>query len=162
MITRTEKETLVTDMTGALRSSKSLVFVGFNKLTNAETIALRRSLRGESVGYTVARKTLIRRALAPLAISGTIPEMPGEIAIAYGEDLLAPARAVYEFAKTHKDQVVITGGMFDGEYKDAVAMMAIATIPPLQTLRGMFVNLINSPIQRFAIVLDQIAEKKSA
>jgi ribosomal protein L10 len=43
---------------------------------------------------------------------------------------------------------------------DAAAMMSIATIPPLQTLRGMFVNLINSPIQRFAVVLDQIALAK--
>jgi hypothetical protein len=38
--------------------------------------------------------------------------------------------------------------------------MSIATIPPLQTLRAMFVNLINSPIQRMAVVLDQIAAVK--
>jgi ribosomal protein L10 len=40
--------------------------------------------------------------------------------------------------------------------------MSIATIPPLQTLRGMFVNLINSPIQRFAVVVNAIAEKQQA
>jgi hypothetical protein len=42
----------------------------------------------------------------------------------------------------------------------ASEMLGIATIPPLQTLRGMFVNIINSPIQRFAVVLDQIAASK--
>src|SRR3990167_7338986 len=34
------------------------------------------------------------------------------------------------------------------------------TIPSLQTLRGMFVNVINSPIQGLAIALDAIAKKK--
>ena len=41
-------------------------------------------------------------------------------------------------------------------------MISIATIPPLQVLRGMFLNVINSPIQRFAIALGQIAESKGA
>ena len=41
-------------------------------------------------------------------------------------------------------------------------MNAIATIPPVPVLRGMFVNVINSPIQGFVIALDQIREKKSA
>ena len=50
--------------------------------------------------------------------------------------------------------------MFEVKYMNASEMMSIATIPPLQTLRGMFVNLINSPIQRFAVVLDQIALTK--
>jgi ribosomal protein L10 len=43
---------------------------------------------------------------------------------------------------------------------NAEEMLGVATIPPLQTLRGMFVNLINSPIQRFAVALNQIATKK--
>ncbi len=87
--------------------------------------------------------------------------MPGQIAIAYSDDLLAPAREVFAFQKGHKDNISIVGGVFDGKFMDATAMMSIATIPPLQTLRGMFVNLINSPIQRFAVVLDQIALAKN-
>jgi len=39
-------------------------------------------------------------------------------------------------------------------------MNEIANIPSLDVLRGMFVNIINSPIQRTAIALGQIAEKK--
>ena len=40
-------------------------------------------------------------------------------------------------------------------------MVAIASIPPLQTLRGMFAQLLNSPRQRFAVVLSAVAETKS-
>jgi large subunit ribosomal protein L10 len=91
-----------------------------------------------------------------------LPEMPGQIAIAYSADLLTPAREVLAFQKGHKENISIIGGVFEGKYMDATEMMSIATIPPLQTLRAMFVNLINSPIQRFAVVVNAIAEKQSA
>jgi ribosomal protein L10 len=41
-------------------------------------------------------------------------------------------------------------------------MLEIATIPGMETLQGMFANVINSPLQRFAIVLDQVAQSKEA
>ena len=40
-------------------------------------------------------------------------------------------------------------------------MTEIASIPALPVLRGMFVNVINSPIQGLAVALNQIAEKKA-
>jgi len=66
------------------------------------------------------------------------------------------------FQKGHKENIEIVGGVFEGRYMNASEMMSIATIPPLQTLRAMFVNLINSPIQRFAVVVNAIAQKQNA
>ena len=43
----------------------------------------------------------------------------------------------------------------------ALEMIEIAKIPGLEVLRGKFVNIINSPIQRFAVALSEIAKKKS-
>ena len=139
-----------------------MVFVNFHKLPVKDTTPLRRSLREQGVGYKVAKKTLIKRALSTVKAEGEMPELGGEVAIAFGKDELAPAREVYNFVKTHKDSVQILGGVFEGKYLNKEAMLAIAMIPPLQTLRGMFVNLINSPIQRIAIALDQIAQTKQS
>lgn len=160
-ITLEKKKELVAGLEGALKNAKSVVFVKFDKLTVADNNALRRSLQTEEVGYTVAKKTLLKRALATFGITGEAPEMPGQIAVAYSTDLLASARGIFGFQKGHKENVAIVGGVFEGKYMNASEMMSIATIPPLQTLRGMFVNVINSPIQGFASVLDQIAQKKS-
>ena len=55
----------------------------------------------------------------------------------------------------------IMGGVFEGMFADAAQMTAIATIPPVPVLRGMFVNVINSPIQRFAIALGEVAKTKN-
>lgn len=159
-ITLDKKKELVVTLDKALKGANSVVFVKFDKLKVADVNNLRRTLQGESVGYQVAKKTLLKRALGTHGITGELPEIPGQVAIAYGADLLSPAREVLAFQKKHKDNIAIVGGVFEGRYMDAGEMMSIANIPPLQTLRGMFVNLINSPIQRFAVVLDQIAATK--
>jgi large subunit ribosomal protein L10 len=160
-ITLDKKKELVTSLEKALKGANSVVFVKFDKLKVADVNTLRRSLQKEEVGYQVSKKTLLKRALLVHKITGDLPEIPGQVAIAYGKDLLAPAREVFAFQKGHKENVSIVGGVFEGKYMNASEMMSIATIPPLQTLRAMFVNLINSPIQRFAVALDQIAQKKA-
>lgn len=160
-ITLDKKKELVASLEKALKGAKSVVFVKFDKLKVADVNTLRRSLQNEEVGYQVAKKTLLKRALLTHKITGDLPEIPGQVAIAYGTDLLAPAREVFTFQKGHKENVSIVGGVFEGKYMSATEMMSIATIPPIETLRGMFVNLINSPIQRLVIGLDQIAKSKA-
>lgn len=159
-ITKEKKQTILADFSQIVAGAESLVFVQFDKLTVAETIKFRRALRAAGVGYKVGKKTLLKRILAERGYAGTLPELSGEIAVAYSTDAIAPAREVYEFQKKHKERVTLVGGVFEGSYKNKEEMMAIATIPSMQTLRGMFANIINSPIQRFVIALDQIAAKK--
>lgn len=160
-ITKEKKQTILADFSHIIAGAESLVFVQFDKLTVAETIQFRRALRAAGVGYKVGKKTLLKRMLAERGYTGALPELPGEIAVAYGTDAIAPAREVYEFQKKHKEQITLVGGVFEGGYKNKEEMMAIATIPSMHTLRGMFANIINSPIQRFVIALDQIAAKKA-
>jgi len=160
-ITLDKKKELVVSLEKALKGANSVVFVKFDKLQVADVNTLRRSLQAEKVGYQVAKKTLLKRALTTQGVTGELPEIGGQVAIAFGEDLLAPAREVFNFQKKHKDNISIVGGVFEGKYMNASEMMSLANIPPLQVLRGMFVNLINSPIQRFAVVVNAIAEKQA-
>ena len=96
------------------------------------------------------------------AFDGAMPELEGEIAVAYATDPILPAQQIKSFAAAHKDKIVIAGGVFQGVFKDASEMTEIASIPALPVLRGMFVNVINSPIQGLVLGLNAIAEKKSA
>jgi len=159
-ITLDKKKELVASLEKSLKGANSVVFVKFDKLKVADVNTLRRTLQAQKVGYQVAKKTLLKRALSTHGVSGDLPEIPGQVAIAYSTDLLAGAREVFAFQKGHKENISIVGGVFEGKYMNASEMMSIATIPPLQTLRGMFVNLINSPIQRFVVALDQIAQAR--
>ena len=160
-LTKEKKGEIIEDVKTILDDSQSVVFVNFHGLSVEHSTQLRRNLREKGVGYRVTKKTLIRRALDSSGTEGDIPTLEGELAIAYGEDLTIPANEVYSFQKQHKESLSIIGGIFEGRYMDQAEMMEIATIPPVPVLRGMFVNLINSPIQRIVIALDKIAEKKA-
>jgi large subunit ribosomal protein L10 len=142
--------------------SGSMVFVNFHGLKVSDTMQVRRKLKGEKVGFFVAKKTLIRKALTEKNFAGSMPEFAGELGIAYGSDLIAPAREIHEFQKKHKGSISILGGIFEGKYMSKEEMTAIALIPSAKTLQAMFVNVINSPIQGFVMALDQIAQKKTA
>jgi large subunit ribosomal protein L10 len=159
-IKKAQKIEIVKELGEAIKKANSAVFVKFHKLNVADTTQLRRGLRGKGISYTVAKKTLVKRALADAHIEGDMPELPGEFAFAYGDDLLAPAREVYGFQRDHKDNLEIVGGIFGRKFKGKEEMIAIASIPPVEVLYGQFVNLINSPIQRFVVALGQIAKSK--
>ena len=160
-ITKAKKQDIIGKIEEALKDAVSIVFVRFNKLSVADTSAMRKSLKGEGVGYYVAKKTLLKRVLSDKGYAGTLPDLPGEVAIAWSEtDATSPARGVYEHTKKHEG-LSILGGVFEAKYLDQEGMKAIATIPPLPVLRGMFVNVINSPIQGMVIALDAIAKKRA-
>lgn len=156
-----KKVEVVSTFTDIFKNSNSAVFVKFGNFPVQLTNEFRRRLQGDGIGYRVAKKTLIKRALSTKEIAGQIPDMPGQIGVVYSQDLLSPAREVFNFGKEHKGMLEIVGGIFDGKYQNASEMLAIATIPDAPVLRGMFVNIINSPIQRMVIALNQIALKKN-
>ncbi|PID83476.1 50S ribosomal protein L10 [Candidatus Campbellbacteria bacterium] len=161
-ITRQKKEEIFAKTKDIFDNSEALVFVHFDKVSGEEIRDMRAELEKEGVSYSVIKKTLIKKAADESKVKGSLPELEGEIAVAYStEDMTAPARKVKEFSKTLKDRISIVGGFFEGEFKNQAEMTEIANIPSLDVLRGMFVNVINSPIQRCAIALGQIAEKKS-
>ena len=161
-VTKAKKQDIVAKLADALKGATAAVFVRFNKLTVADASNVRKQLKKEGVEYYVAKKTLLRRALDARGLTGEIPELPGEIALAWtsGEDTTAPAREVHAHAKKLKGALALVGGIFENAFVDAEAMMAIATIPPMLVLRGMFVNVLNSPIQGLVVALDKIREQK--
>ena len=161
-ITKGKKEEVCKKIESIVKDFSTVVFVNFHGLNVTDTTQLKNSLREEDSFYTVTKKTLAKRILQDSPVKGEIPELEGELALAYSSDQIAPARGVYEFQKKHKDNISILGGIFEGMYVDKDKMSSIAQIPSMLTLRAQFVNLINSPIQGLVIALNGIADKKEA
>jgi len=160
-ITRDKKKEVlekVKDITG----KDSVVFVNFHGLSGDETVKMRSKLRSSDVSYYVAKKTLVKKAFAESKIDGELPQLEGELALVYADDLTAPAREIFTFQKEYEGGVSILGGVFENKYLSKAEMEEIALIPGHDVLKGMFVNVINSPIQGFVLSLKAIAEKQEA
>ncbi len=159
-ISKAKKGQIVDKLSTAIKTAKSLVFVNFHGLTVGNVTEMRRALKGEGVSYSVTKKSLTKRVLLDEKFEGMQPELTGELAMAWSEDLVAPAREVYVFQKKFPEGLSILGGVFEGRYMTKAEMEEIAMIPTISVLRGKFVNIINSPIQRMAIALSEIAKVK--
>src|SRR3989338_10188373 len=163
-ITRQKKEEIVARVGDAIKSAKTLVFANFKGLTVAEQNEMRKALRAQGICYGVAKKSLLRRALESAGYEGQAPVLEGEIGLVWGtafaeastgkEDELAPAREGAVYVKKFGEHLSFAGGMFGGKYVSRDEIASIAAIPGMDALRAQFVQLINSPIQRFAVVLN--------
>jgi large subunit ribosomal protein L10 len=163
-ITKAKKGEILKDLDQIIDKSKSLVFVSFKGIDANDTVVMRKKLTSEKVGLKVAKKTLIKKVLADKSFTGTLPDLGQETAFGYmmpaGEDLLAPAREVFNFTKEHKGLFHIMGGIFDGAYKTKEEMMSIATIPSRDVLLSQIAYLLKSPMQRLAIAVNEVSKKK--
>jgi large subunit ribosomal protein L10 len=159
-INKEKKVEILSKLKKIVKDSASVVFINFHSLPVVESSAIRKALRAKGVGYTVAKKTLTKKAFSEAGLAGEMPELPGELGIVYGTDPIEGAREVYEFQKKLDKKIKILGGVFEGKFMSQNEMLTISQIPGLKTLQAQFVNLINSPIQGFVMALSEIAKKK--
>ena len=170
-ISKQKKSEIYAAVTDQIKKSASVVFVNFHGLKVSETDAIRRALRAKGLGYVVAKKSLMRRALLDAQIEGTLPELAGEVAMAYGPDAVLPAKEVAVFAKSYKERFSLLGGLLEGRYLTMSEVVALSKVPSREILLGKLVNVMYSPVagfvrtahavpSSFVRVLSQIAEKK--
>ncbi len=159
MLQKSKKEEIIKELEGLAKESKSLVFVNFHGLKVSDETKLRRELRNQGVGYRVSRKTLLTRALKGKA-EGEIPELGGEVAVAYSKDEIASSREIYNFQKSHKGIVLgILGGIFQGKFVGKEMMLELAMIPSREVLLSKLAFLLKSPLQRLALAVNEVAKK---
>lgn len=159
-INKQKKEEVVAKVSGIIAGASTLVFARFKGLTVEEQNVVRRALRAQGVGYMVAKKTLVRRALDAAKFTGDVPVLDGEVALAYGADELAPARELAVFVKQFSEHLAWAGGVFGGTYVSVQEIQSIAAIPGLQELKARLVQIINSPLRAFVVVLGERAKQQ--
>ena len=124
-INKQKKEELVAEFTEMVAGAKAMVFVSFKTLSVNKTVALRKKLHNENVGYKVTKKTLLKRALEAQKTEGEFPEVLGELAVAYSADALTPARLMFEAMKENKGKMEILGGVFEGKFMNKAEFLLI-------------------------------------
>jgi large subunit ribosomal protein L10 len=155
-ITKAKKTTIKDNLENKIKDAESMVFVNFHGLKVSETNALRKSFRSKGLGYTVAKKTLIRLALQNSKIEGTLPTLDGEIAMVYGSDAVLPAKELAVFEKQFKDKVKAVGGVLEGKYMDAAQVKVLSKIPGREVLYGKLVNVMYAPVSGFVRTLNGV------
>ena len=160
-LNRSEKEAVISDVTGLAAKAQTLVIAEYRGITVADMTKLRNTARSNGVSLSVLKNPLARRAVAGSAFEVVSDQMTGPLIYGFSEDAVAAAKVVAEFAKTN-DKLVIRAGAYGGKALDVNGVKQLASIPTKEVLLAQLLGLMQSPISRTARVLSALAEKKGA
>lgn len=147
-----KKQAIIDEISSKVSASTSVVFFEYRGLTVSEMMELRRSLRASGSDVKVYKNTLVKRALDTLNIDLT-SELNGPKAMAYGEDMIAPIKAVNEFAKTHP-ALEIKVGIVEGEVTGLDTLKKLAVLPGRNELLTMLAGGLMATVRDLSISLD--------
>jgi large subunit ribosomal protein L10 len=158
-LNRSEKEAVITEVTGLAAKAQTLVMAEYRGITVADMTKLRSTARSQGVSLSVLKNTLARRAVAGSQFEVAADTMTGPLIYGFSVDAVAAARVLADFAKTN-DKLVIRGGAYGGKALDVNGVKQLASIPSKEVLLAQLCGLLKSPISRTAVVLGALAARK--
>lgn len=145
---RTDKERIVEELAAELGSAETLIVADYRGLTNKQLEALRDQLLPQGARLRIVKNTLTRRAAEQAGADELLVMLEGPTAIAFIESSGDPAAVAKALAATAKETNVLTlrGGILEGKALSGEDVDRLATLPPVDVLRGQLVGAIVAPL----------------
>ena len=153
-----QKQVVIDEIKGRVEAANTIVLFDYRGITDSEAKELRCKLRESNSDYKVYKNTLMARAFDELGIDLS-EGLTGPSAFAFGEDQIAPIKALSEFAKDHP-ALVLKVGIVDGEKADAAKLAEYATIPSRDGLLTMLAGGMIGIARDLSICLDLYSQQK--
>ena len=147
-----QKRELVTELNGVFSDAASIVVTHYSGLTVTEINDLRNQMRDAGASFKVTKNRLARLALADTPYAPLADMFTGPTAIAFSEDVVAPAKVAVNYAKKN-DKLVVLGGAMGETMLDETGIKELASLPSLDELWGKIVGLLQAPATKVAGVL---------
>lgn len=153
------KKAVVEVIANKFKAATSSIIVEYRGLSVAEVTQLRRDLRKENIEFKVYKNSMAQRAASEVGAQDLVSDLVGPNAIAFGEDAVAPARVLFNFAKEHP-LLVLKKGIVEGKVVDLDTIKELASLPGREGLISMFMSCIQSPVRNFAYALDALIKSR--
>jgi len=153
-VTKAKKAQTLDAYRELLGRSAALIVTHYGGMNMTELDKVRRALREAGAEFHVTKNTVASIALKERGYS--VPEawMTGSTAVAFCfKDAAAVAKSLTDLSKD-VTKLSIVGGVIDGSAVDAEGVKAIASLPPLETLRAQIIGMISAPASGIAGVLN--------
>jgi large subunit ribosomal protein L10 len=172
---KADKELVVADLTERLRTSETLLVADYRGLTMPQIDTLRTRLLESGASFSVVKNTLGRRAAEAAGAEALLTLLEGPSAVAFLDadgDMVAAAKALADMARESKI-LAIKGGVLQGRAMTADEVQSLATLPPVDMLRGQvlaaiiapvtaLLGLVSAPVQNLIGLIDARIEQLEA
>jgi large subunit ribosomal protein L10 len=169
-LTKENKSELLQAYEQGLAAAPHAFILDYQGIKVPQVTALREKVRQSGGEYLVVKNTIALRAIDGNALEQLKEHFVGPTAVAFGNDPVALAKALTDFAK---DVPVLQfkAGLVEGRAVAATQIKDIAALPSRNELIAKLLFLMQSPVTRLArvlaavpqslvVVLDQVRQKK--
>jgi len=155
---KAQKAEVVESLKGLFGQAGTVVVAHYSGMTVTEMGDLRARMRKEGASFRVAKNRLAKRALEGTPVAGMADLFKGPTGIAFSKDPVAAAKVVVAYAKDNK-KLVVLGGAMGANLLNVEGILALASLPSLDELRGKIVGLLQAPATKIATVLQAPASQ---
>ena len=165
-----QKKDLVERYREGVGASPHVYLVDYKGISVPAVTQLRQQVRDLGAEYRVVKNRLMLRAIGGAALEGLSDQFSGPTAVVYGDDPVALAKVLTDFAG-QSNVLEFKAGLVDGRPVAGSEIQEIATLPSREVLIAKLLYLLQSPVTRFAgvlaaiprqfvVVLDQVRQTK--
>jgi len=142
-----EKQTMSAGIAEILDKAGAVYVTDFTGLDVQAQGELRSRLRESGAAYRVVKNTLMIRALEGLDFEGLEEHLTGPTGLVLtGEDPLAPAKVVRDFAREHDNRPVVRVGVVDRRTVQADDIARLADLPGRDSLLGSIAGALTASV----------------
>lgn len=151
---RPEKQLITQEYLRRLNASPFVIVVDYQGLKVAPLTELRRRLAKADAELLVVKNTLFRLAAREAGLGDLGPMLTGMLAVVTGRrDICAAAKVLKAFAAEF-DRPKLRFGFLGQQRLEPADLLALAELPPLETLQATLLGLLNAPAQRLLALLE--------
>ena len=151
---KSEKEALVTGLRDRIRGASALYYTDFTGLNVKRMTELRRRLRKAGVEYVVIKNTLAQRAVEEVGLP--VEQLRGPTGVVIGNDPVAAAKVLADFAREFEQKPEVKGGMLDGKTIGVAQVKKLASLPPRAEMLSQLAAGMQAPLAAFAGALNGV------
>ena len=153
---KSDKERIVSELASDLKDAETLIVADYRGLTNKQLEALRDDLLQHGARFRIVKNTLTRRAAEEAGADALLVMLEGPTAIAFIESGGDPAAVAKALATKAKETNVLTlrGGILEGKTLSGEEVDRLATLPPMDVLRGQLVGAIVAPLTQLVALVN--------
>jgi large subunit ribosomal protein L10 len=152
---KADKERIVAELARELGEADALIVADYRGLTNKQLESLRDDLLEHGARFRIVKNTLTRLAAAQAGAESLLVMLEGPTAIAFiesGGDPAAVAKALAAKAK-ETNVLVLRGGVLEGQTLSGAEVDQLATLPPMDVLRGQLVGVVVAPLTQLVALV---------
>lgn len=153
------KQKEVTEVTERIKNSSSVVVFKYQGLSVFDFQTLRRAMREKGGEISVIRNNISARAVQSLGYDDMVDAFVGPVAVAFANDLVAPAKVLFDAAKQENSKVEVVKGIIDGDVYSFDQLKTLSQLPSYETLLTQLAAGMIGTLSQLSIGLNMLVEK---